>query len=316
MESCSQAIRSNERSPARRTTQNWIGGSDFSPRGASYVPPPCKLLEALLDDLVAATRVTDVSIIAQAAIIHAEFESIHPYADGNGRIGRAMINAVLRYRGLTSNVVVPIGSVMLADVDRYFAQLDQYRSGDVDGLVRYMADAAVTAAAEAVTSADHLVELPDRWRADVRANKGSAADKLLDRLLEVPVLTDKSAASAVGASTRRIYDALNRLTEAGIVTEVTGNERDRVWVAGDVLMRSTASKSGSAGDSNLPVAARTVTHDRARGRSRSPLQSWREPMHTSRRRVQAMSKRRPSSAWSRSRVSRVRSASEWMRDCP
>ena len=91
------------------------------------MPPPCKLLEALLDDLVAARRVTDVSIIAQAAIIHAEFEFIHPYADGNGRIGLAIINAVLRYRGLTSNVVVPIGSVMLADVDRYFAQLDQYR---------------------------------------------------------------------------------------------------------------------------------------------------------------------------------------------
>lgn len=219
----------------KRPVQSWIGGNDFTPRLASYVPPPPHLVGALLDDLVVAANRTDVPTVVQAAIVHAQFESIHPYTDGNGRIGRALINAVLRRRGLTTRVIVPVASVMLADVDQYFAQLDGYRQGDADAFVRYMAHATSVAAAEAVTSAGRLGRLPERWRGRVRLRRGSAADKLLDRLLEWPVLTDKLAADVAGSSTRRIYDALSRLTEAEILTEVTGKARDRVWLAADVL---------------------------------------------------------------------------------
>ena len=218
-----------------RTMQNWIGGSDFTPRLASYVPPPSGLVDALLDDLAAAANRVDLPSIAQAAIVHAQFESIHPYTDGNGRIGRALINAVLRRRGLTTRVVVPVASVMLADVPHYFAQLDAYRLGNADDFVRYLADATALAAAEAVTSAQHLAALPEHWRASVKLRKGSAADRLLDRVLGTPVLTDKSAAAVAGSPVRRIYAALDRLTESEILTEITGRARDRVWVASDVL---------------------------------------------------------------------------------
>lgn len=242
-----------------RPMQSWIGGSDFSPRGAVYVPPPASQVGELLDDVVAMADRTDISTIAQAAIVHAQFESIHPYTDGNGRIGRAMINAVLRRRGLTTNVVVPIASVMLADVDRYFAQLDGYRSGDVDTVVRYLADATEVAAVEAATSATRLSELPERWRAGVRVRRGSAADRLLDRLLQAPVLTDKSAAAIVDGSVRRIYDALDRLTEAEILTEVTGNKRDRVWVVADVLDEIDRLEE-RIGRRRLPTAGARMRH--------------------------------------------------------
>jgi len=100
-----------------RTLQNWIGGSDFTPRNADYVPPNNERVPAAVADLLAfATRV-DLPPLAQTAIAHAHFESIHPFTDGNGRIGRALINAVLRFRGLTRRVAVPIASVMLADID-------------------------------------------------------------------------------------------------------------------------------------------------------------------------------------------------------
>jgi len=218
-----------------RTGQNWIGEGDFTPRLASYVPPPANLVDALLDDLATAANRADLPSIAQAAIVHAQFESIHPYTDGNGRIGRALINAVLRHRGLTTRVVVPVASVMLADVDQYFSQLGEYRLGNADDFVGYLTHATAVAATEAVTSAQRLADLPEQWRADVKLRKGSAADRLLDRVLETPVLTDKSAAAAAGSPVRRIYAALDRLTEAEILTEVTGKKRDRVWVASDVL---------------------------------------------------------------------------------
>ena len=218
-----------------RRVQNWIGGSDFTPRGAVHVPPPPDLVDPLLADLVNFANRVDVPTVAQAAITHAQFESIHPFTDGNGRIGRALINAVLRRRGLTIRVVVPIASVMLANVDGYFAQLDAYRAGDANEFVRYLADASVIASEEAVTSGDVLAALPSAWRDRVPARKGSATDRLLERLLEAPVLTDRTAAALAGSSVRRIYDALDRLTDANVLDEITGKRRDRIWVVGDVL---------------------------------------------------------------------------------
>ncbi len=220
---------------APRTQQNWLGGSDFSPRGAAYVPPPADQLEGLLTDLVAFACRSDLSAIAQAAIVHAQFESIHPYNDGNGRIGRALINAVLRQRGVTTRIVVPVASVMLADIDRYFTQLDAYRLGDAESFVRALADAAIVASVEGTTSAAALEQLPAEWRERVHPRRGSATDALIEHLLATPVLTDKTAAAAAGSSVRRAYDALDRLTDAEILTEITGDARNRVWIVGEVL---------------------------------------------------------------------------------
>ena len=90
-----------------RTVQNWIGGGDFSPRGALYIPPPPETVPGYMDDLVTFADRSDMPALLQAAIAHAQFESIHTFTDGNGRIGRALINTILRRRGATTRVVVP-----------------------------------------------------------------------------------------------------------------------------------------------------------------------------------------------------------------
>ncbi|CCQ15682.1 putative uncharacterized protein [Rhodococcus sp. AW25M09] len=100
--------------------QNWIGGSDYTTSNALYVPPPPDLVPELMDDLLVFANRTDMPIIAQAAIAHAQFESIHPFTDGNGRVGRALISAILRRRGLTRRITVPLALAMLADTTRYF----------------------------------------------------------------------------------------------------------------------------------------------------------------------------------------------------
>ena len=163
-----------------RAVQNWIGGSDYSPISAIHVPPPPELVPSLMDDLLVFAGRTDLPILAQAAIAHAQFESIHPFTDGNGRIGRALISAILRRRGLTRRVTVPLASAMLADTDYYFDRLTAYRSGDADGFVGYVADATLQASEAAEESAARLARLPETWRADARPRAGSADESLIE----------------------------------------------------------------------------------------------------------------------------------------
>lgn len=218
-----------------RQVQNWIGGSDFSPRGALYVPPPYELVEALMADLMIFVNREDIPALAQAALAHAQFESIHPFVDGNGRIGRALINAVLRRRGVTTSTVIPIASVLVADRDRYFRLLDDYRLGAVDELVELMCAATSLASKEAEASATVLAGLPDIWRSAVRPRKGSAADRMLDFMLDLPVFTVDQVVTRTGTNLASAYQAVERLEQEAIIYEITGRKRDRVWAASDVL---------------------------------------------------------------------------------
>ncbi|HEX9087288.1 MAG TPA: Fic family protein [Arthrobacter sp.] len=218
-----------------RDVQNWIGGSDHSPRGAIHVPPPPELVPGLMEDLFVFCNRTDVPIMAQAAIAHAQFESIHPFTDGNGRIGRALIGAISRRRKLTRNTVTPIASAMVADVDRYFALVNNYRTGDVDPFVLYLARSAVHASDAARESVAALDALPAMWLDLARPRKGSADEKIIPWLLERPVFEAHNAAHVAGVSETSVYGALDRLTKAGVITPITQTKRSRAWVATEVL---------------------------------------------------------------------------------
>jgi Fic family protein len=218
-----------------RDVQNWIGGSDYSPRGAIHVPPPPELVPGLMEDLFAFCNRTDVPIMAQAAIAHAQFESIHPFTDGNGRIGRALIGAISRRRGLTKNTVTPIASAMVADVERYFSLVNNYRTGDVDPFVLYLARSAVHASDAARESVAALDALPAMWMDMARPRKGSAGEKIIPWLLERPVFEAHNAAHAAGVAETSVYGALDRLTDAGVLTQISQNKRSRAWAATEVL---------------------------------------------------------------------------------
>jgi len=218
-----------------RDVQNWISGSDHSPIGAVHVPPPPELVPELLDDLLAFTARDDLDPVAQAAIAHAQFESIHPFTDGNGRIGRALINAVFRRRGLTSRTVVPVASAMLAERDRYFSLVNGYRDGRVDAFVADLARGTRIAAVESRGAADRLAELPGYWRELTRPRAGSAAAKLLDVLAEHPILGAEEAQALTGAPLSSVYTALDRLEADGVIRQVTARQRNRVWGVVDLL---------------------------------------------------------------------------------
>ncbi|MEE4025083.1 Fic family protein [Gordonia sp. PKS22-38] len=218
-----------------RDVQNWIGGSDHSPLHAMYIPPPPEFVAPLMDDLIRFSNRIDLPVLAQAAIAHAQFESIHPFVDGNGRIGRALISAILRRRGLTERITVPLASAMLADTTRYFAKLDDYRSGDVDSFVDYVAEGTSHAAAASEESARVLASLPALWNERVRPRANSADAAILDRLLDSPVLDADAAQQITWTSDASTYRALGRLTEVGILEPLSTAKRNQIWAAVDVL---------------------------------------------------------------------------------
>ncbi|GAA3814393.1 Fic family protein [Cellulomonas soli] len=219
-----------------RDVQNWIGGSDYSPRNAVHVPPPPDTVQAYVDDLVAFADRDDMPALVQAAILHAQFESVHPFTDGNGRIGRALIHAVLRRRRVARTGIVPIAAAMLADTQRYFDVVNGYRDGYAGEFITYLAHATLRAAEEARASVDELRTMPARWRDELGARSTATSLTLLGSLLEHPVFDAERAAAMAGAvRPSTAYDAIDRLTDAGIVREITTSKRDRVWIASDVM---------------------------------------------------------------------------------
>ncbi len=208
---------------------------NFSPRGALYVPPPPAGVPEYMADLLIFANRNDLPALVQAAIAHAQFESIHPFTDGNGRIGRTLINTVLRRRGATTRVVVPLASALVARRDHYFDLLDAYRTGDLRPLIADFAESSRIAAAESRVTADRLVEIPREWLDMVRPRAGSAAAQLLAQLPARPILSSDDASSIVDAPRSSVFGAINRLVEAGVLRPLTGRKRDQIWGASRIL---------------------------------------------------------------------------------
>jgi Fic family protein len=218
-----------------REEQVWIGGTSFGPHQAEFVPPHHEHLPELIDDLVGFARRDDLPVLAQAAIAHAQFETIHPFPDGNGRTGRAMIHAMLRGRGLTRNVTVPVSAGLLIDTGAYFSSLSRYRDGDPSPIVERLAAASTEAIANGRQLVRELRAVRARWNDVVRARAGSTTWGVADLLLRQPVIDTDAIARALDIESRNAPRALTPLVDAGVLTEFTGFKRNRLWQAREVL---------------------------------------------------------------------------------
>ena len=246
-----------------RTTQNWIGGSSYNPCSAAFIPPPPESLDALLHDLLTYVNGDDHPTLVQAAVAHAQFETLHPFADGNGRTGRALIHVILRRRGLAPRFVPPISLVLATWPSDYIAGLTAYRhvgapdsperSTGAGTWLRTFATATHRSCHDAEAYANEIETLDARWRDQLgRVRANSAVELLLDVLPGVPVITVESAARLIGRSEMRTGEAVNRLEAAGVLRQRNvGRQRYRVFEAADVvdlftgLERSLASPSGN-----------------------------------------------------------------------
>lgn len=188
-----------------------------------------------MDDLIAYLNRDDIPVMVQAAIGHAQFESIHAFTDGNGRIGRALVPAVLRRRGVTRNAVVSLASGLLAEREAYFTALGEYRRGDPTPLIELFSRSARAAAISSRESIARIKAMPAEWAAELRPRAGSAAASLIPAFYDHPVMSAGEIEERAGASTQQTYRAIAQLVEAGFIQEITGRKRDRVWVAAELL---------------------------------------------------------------------------------
>lgn len=259
-----------------RTEQNWIGGSSYNPCSASFVPPPHEQVEDLLNDLCAFCNLDSLPAIAQAAIAHAQFETIHPFVDGNGRTGRALIHVILCRRGLAAKVLPPVSLVLATwSVDyvdalmgtRYRGRSDSAaaRSG-LDRWIGLFAAATTRAVSDAELYEATVVELQDSWRARLgRVRAGSALALLIDELPGAPVVTVRSAASLIERSEQAINEAIPRLVEAGVLRQITVGRRNRAFEATELIDAFTDLErrlASPTGDTRSSAPARAVPRRR------------------------------------------------------
>jgi Fic family protein len=213
-----------------RTRQNWIGGNASSPINAEFVPPPEDEVERLLVDLAEFCNRVDLPPVLQAAVAHAQYETIHPFMDGNGRAGRALIGMVMIRRGTSDRVLPPISLVLAGDTDAYVRGLTAYRRADGGDWLTFFADTVSRAADLSELLAARVRQLEESWR-EVAGNPraGSAPRGLIEALPSHPVLTFGTAQQITGLGPEACRLALNRLEKAGVLAETTAGKRNRVW---------------------------------------------------------------------------------------
>jgi Fic family protein len=257
-----------------RTEQNWVGGPGFTPCTADYVPPVPPVVPALLEDLCDYISGDDHPAIMQAALAHAQFETIHPFIDGNGRTGRALIHMILRRRRLAPHFVPPISLILASHADAYVAALASFRYvGSAESpeaqegmgvcLDRFVGDTA-RACTDAGRFAAELDQLESGWRSrlpPVRA--GSSVDLLLRALPSAPVLTVPVAAELIGRSPQRANDAVNELAAAGVLMQTTIGRRNRAFEVPELVQVITGFERALAspvGDTRQAPPARPVPY--------------------------------------------------------
>jgi Fic family protein len=219
-----------------RAVQNWIGGRLNSPLDAAFIPPPPDRVAALLDDLAAFLNREDMPAVVQAAIAHAQFETIHPFIDGNGRVGRCLIHVILRRRGLARQVVPPISIVLATNVKAYIKGLTDFRAGDVVEWARSFAYSCRLAAVESERLAERLDGLIQSWRERAGApRRGSSAARIIDVLPAHPIIDIATAHEVVGGSDEAVRLAINSLERAGVLRQITAGRYRRAWAAEDLF---------------------------------------------------------------------------------
>ena len=218
-----------------RDQQVWIGGSRLGPHRAQFVPPQHARISAAIDDLVKFMARDDLPVLAHAALAHAQFETIHPFSDGNGRIGRALIHAMIHGKGLVRHITVPLSAGLLVNVDAYFAALTAYREGDVEPIIAQLADAAFVGISNGRRLVANLRDIRESWADRIRARQNSHSWRIAELVFTHPVLNAELIASSLGLSPSNVYGPLKPLLDAGVLIESGDRTRGRIWRSDEVL---------------------------------------------------------------------------------
>ncbi len=220
---------------AWRRAQVWIGSSSYGPHTASFVPPHHTRVVPAIDDLICFMQRDDLPVLSQAAIAHAQFETIHPFPDGNGRTGRAIVHCLLRGKRLTRQVTVPVSAGLLTDTDRYFDALTAYRAGDAEPIVERFAEASFDSVVNGRQLVSDLRTIRAAWSEAITRRRQATVWRVLDVVFQHPVLDSALVQSELDVSAMGADAAITELVEIGALQEITGGRRNRRYAATEVL---------------------------------------------------------------------------------
>lgn len=244
-----QLLASTHLSPqggALRKIQNWIGRGSFNPCSADFIPPNWELVPELMADLVEFCNQDDLPAVVQAGIAHAQFETIHPFVDGNGRTGRVLIQMILRRRGLSPRVVPPVSLILATWVDdylggltamRYIGESDSAQAHDgVNLWIGRFAAACSRAVKDAMGFEVRASEIEKDWRKTLGVvRKGSSLDILLRGLVGMPVLTVTTAMALTKTTHKATNEAIATLVGVGILQPMSKALRNRSFEAPQII---------------------------------------------------------------------------------
>lgn len=221
-----------------RTQLVWVGTSSITPRGASHVGPQPELIPAAMADLIKFCGRENLPVIVHVAIAHAQFETIHPFVDGNGRTGRALVHAMIRGKGLVTSTTAPISAGLLTRTADYMHAISEFQAGDARPIIERFAEASRFAAhsgGQLVDSlADQLADARKRL-AETGLRRQAAAWQVLPHLIAHPVINSRYLQDQLQLTAPTAQRALVQLVEAGVLAERTGLKRDRIWQQGGIL---------------------------------------------------------------------------------
>lgn len=247
-------VRGQERHPGQfRTTQNWIGPVGCTLETATFVPPSPDEMLRVFGEFESFLHDQTLPPLVHAGLSHAQFETIHPFLDGNGRVGRLLITLLLVERGVLTSPLLYLSLFLRQNRGEYYDRLEAIRTrGDWEGWLRFFLTGVAVTARHAAESAAAIADLrEDHLRLAATESFGRYGVPLLDLLATQPLITAKYAVGQLGASPTTIGGLLNKATGLGILDEITGQKRDRVYRYSALLDLFTSEEPST---SSLPEA--------------------------------------------------------------
>ncbi len=223
---------------AFRRSQNWVGGS--RPGNATYVPPPHNQLQELMGDLEVFIHSEDIDlpILVKAALVHVQFESIHPFLDGNGRLGRLLITFLLCMEGALKEPILYLSLYFKTHRRYYYELLQKVREdGDWETWLEFFLEGVKETSDQAAATAKQILELfeVDRKKIEGLGRPAASALRVHQYLQSKPILSVRSAADTTNLSAPTVRKSVGHLLDLGLVREITGKKRDRLFVYSDYL---------------------------------------------------------------------------------
>lgn len=235
-----KGVRGDHATPGEiRRSQNWIGPPGCSLKDATYIPPPVEEMKSALSDWEKYLHAdTDTPPLIQCALMHYQFEAIHPFLDGNGRIGRLLITFFLWERGLLTQPLLYLSAFFDRFRDDYYARLLAVsKQGDWRSWIEFFLRGVINQSKDAISDARRIIELHEKYKQRLEATKKipESAHRLIEELFSNPVLSINSMSQKWGIPFNSVKTGVLRLVSLDILREETGRKRNRLYIASELI---------------------------------------------------------------------------------